>query len=58
MSLATALPERFVRWALPRRAPEALPIVLGQRRVYILPSLAGLGYAPADIARLRQTGVV
>lgn len=37
--------ERFVRWALRVRAPEPAPIVLSQRRVYVLPTRAGIAYA-------------
>jgi len=35
----------FVRWALRVRPPEPAPIVLTQRRVYVLPTRAGLAYA-------------
>jgi uncharacterized protein (DUF58 family) len=45
MQLATRLRQRFFEWALRGRAPEASPVVLNQRRVYVLPSRAGLGYA-------------
>jgi len=41
------LHETFVRWVLRVRPPEAAPIVLGQRRVYVLPTRAGLAYAAA-----------
>lgn len=37
--------ESFVRWALRARPPEPTPIVLTQRRVYVLPTGAGLAYA-------------
>ena len=46
------LHERFVRWALRVRPPEAAPIVLTQRRVYVLPTRAGLAYATALIVIL------
>lgn len=39
--------ETFVRWALRVRPPEPAPIVLTQRRVYVLPTRAGLAYATA-----------
>jgi len=39
------LHEAFVRWALRVRPPEPAPIVLTQRRVYVLPTRAGLAYA-------------
>lgn len=41
------LQEIFVRWALRVRPPEQAPIVLTQRRVYVLPTRAGLAYATA-----------
>lgn len=36
---------RFFRWALRGRAPEPVPIILTQRRVFVLPSRQGLAYA-------------
>lgn len=47
MNFAAALQERFIRWALRVRAPEPSPVVLTQRRVYVLPTRAGLGFAAA-----------
>lgn len=41
------LHEAFVRWALRVRPPEPAPIILTQRRVYVLPTRAGLAYATA-----------
>ena len=41
------LHETFVRWALRVHPPEAAPIVLTHRRVYVLPTRAGLAYATA-----------
>ena len=41
------LHETFVRWALRVRPPEPAPIILSQRRVYVLPTRAGLAYAAA-----------
>ncbi len=46
-SLRRQLHERFVRWALRVRSPEPAPIILTQRRVYVLPTRAGLAYAAA-----------
>ena len=46
-SLRHRLHEGFVRWALRVRPPEPTPIVLTQRRVYVLPTRAGLAYATA-----------
>ncbi|PKO84146.1 MAG: hypothetical protein CVU17_04835 [Betaproteobacteria bacterium HGW-Betaproteobacteria-11] len=36
---------RFVLWALRGRPPEAAPILLDQRRVYVLPTRGGLAFA-------------
>jgi uncharacterized protein (DUF58 family) len=46
-SLRYRLHETFVRWALRVRPPEPAPIILSQRRVYVLPTRAGLAYATA-----------
>ncbi len=46
-SLRHQLHETFVRWALRVRPPEPAPIILTQRRVYVLPTRAGLAYAAA-----------
>lgn len=46
-ALRSRLHDRFVRWALRVRGPEPAPIVLVQRRVYVLPTRAGIGYAVA-----------
>jgi len=46
-TLRHRLHEAFVRWALRVRPPEPAPIVLTQRRVYVLPTRAGLAYATA-----------
>ena len=39
------LRERFVTWALRVPTPEPAPIILDRRRIYVLPSRAGFGYA-------------
>jgi uncharacterized protein (DUF58 family) len=52
MNAAAALREQFIRWALRVKPPEASPIVLGQRRVYVLPTRAGLGFAVALLTML------
>lgn len=44
--------ERFVAWALRVRPPEPVPVVLSQRRVYVLPTPAGLLYAVALLVML------
>lgn len=40
--MAASLHDRFVRWALRVEPPEPVPVVLVQRRVYVLPTRAGL----------------
>ena len=45
MSFAARLQQRFTVWALRGHPPEASPVVLTQRRVYVLPTRAGLSYA-------------
>lgn len=50
--LRLRLHETFVRWALRVGSPETAPIVLSQRRVYVLPTRAGLGYAIALVVIL------
>ena len=52
MTIAAAVNERFIRWALRVEPPEPVPIILGQRRVYVLPTRAGLGYAIALLVML------
>lgn len=52
MALPAALREHFITWALRVRPPEPSPIVLSQRRVYVLPTRAGLGYAAALLVML------
>lgn len=47
LSLRSRIHETFVRWALRVRPPEPAPIILVQRRVYVLPTRAGLAYATA-----------
>jgi uncharacterized protein (DUF58 family) len=44
MQVAAALRKRFYEWALHGRAPEASPVILTQRRVYVLPTRAGMAY--------------
>ena len=50
--LRRALHERFVAWALRVRPPEPVPVVLSQRRVYVLPTRAGLLYAVSLVVML------
>ncbi len=43
--LRRALKEKFAAWALRVRPPEPVPVLLSQRRVYVLPTRGGLLYA-------------
>lgn len=52
MGLRSTLNEYFVAWALRVKPPEPAPVVLGQRRVYVLPTSAGVGYASALLVML------
>ena len=52
MKLAATLHERFATWALRTRPPEATPIILRQRRVYVLPTRAGLLFAVSLVVML------
>lgn len=47
-----ALHERFVAWALRAVPPEPVPVVLSQRRIYVLPTRAGLLYAVSLVVML------
>lgn len=51
-ALRRTLHERFAAWALRVRPPEPVPVVLSQRRVYVLPTRGGLLYALALIVLL------
>lgn len=44
--------DSFRRWLFRLNGPEAAPIVLGQRRVFVLPTLAGLVYAASLVLML------
>lgn len=44
-ALRHTLHERFIVWALRARPPEPLPVILTQRRVYVLPTRGGLLFA-------------
>ncbi len=52
MQLKAFLHERFIRWALRVRPPEPAPIILGHRRVYVLPTRAGLGFVAVLLVML------
>ncbi|MDI6749098.1 MAG: DUF58 domain-containing protein [Rhodocyclaceae bacterium] len=46
------LEQKFVAWALRVRPPEVVPVVLTQRRVYVLPTRAGLLFAASLLVLL------
>lgn len=50
--IVASLQARFFRWALRGRAPEAVPIILTQRRVFVLPTRQGLAYAVSLLVML------
>lgn len=52
MSLGARLTERFAVWALRTRPPEAAPIELTRRRVYVLPTRGGAMFAVALLVML------
>jgi uncharacterized protein (DUF58 family) len=52
LALRRNLYDRFTTWALRVRSPEPVPVMLSQRRVYVLPTRAGLLYAVSLIVIL------
>lgn len=52
MELSARIQQRFTQWALRGNPPEPTPIILTQRRVYTLPTRAGLAYAVALLVML------
>jgi uncharacterized protein (DUF58 family) len=52
VSFAASLRHAADRWLFRIGAPERVPIHLGQRRIYVLPSAAGLGFALALLVML------
>jgi uncharacterized protein (DUF58 family) len=52
MQLASIARARFIAWALRAAPPEPTPIVLGRRRIYVLPSRAGLAFAATLLVML------
>lgn len=51
-ALRRNLHDRFAAWALRVRPPEPVPVVLSQRRVYVLPTRGGLYYAATLVVLL------
>lgn len=52
LALRRTLHDRFIAWALRARPPEPVPVTLSQRRVYVLPTRAGLLYAVSLLVML------
>ena len=52
LALRRTLADRFTTWALRSRPPEPVPVFLSQRRVYVLPTRAGLLYALSLVVML------
>lgn len=53
--LAARLRDRFARWGVRGPTPEAAPVVLTQRRIYVLPTQPGLAFALSIIVMLLGT---
>lgn len=47
MGIRSELHQRFIAWAQRVPFPEAAPVILTQRRIYILPTGIGIGYGAA-----------
>lgn len=52
LALRRNLADRFTTWALRARPPEPVPVFLSQRRVFVLPTRAGLLYAVSLVVML------
>ncbi len=52
MALSERIDQAFTNWALRGRPPEPTPIILTQRRVFVLPTRAGLAYFVALVVML------
>ena len=50
--LRERLRQRAAEWARRRQGPDRLPLVLGRRRLYILPTRAGLGFGALVLTML------
>ena len=44
--------QRAAEWARRRQGPDRLPLTLGRRRLYILPTRAGIGFAVSVVTML------
>jgi len=56
LNIVHVLQQRFITWALRGRAPETSPIMLDSRRVFVLPTRAGLAFAASLLLML--TGAI
>lgn len=52
MNPAAAIRERFATWALRSRPPEPAPVLLSQRRIYVLPTRAGIAFGLSLVVML------
>lgn len=55
LQLTARLRDRFAQWGLRGPSPEAPPIVLTQRRIYVLPTQPGLAFALSIVVMLLGT---
>jgi len=55
LQLTARLRDRFAQWGLRGPTPEAAPIVLTQRRIYVLPTKPGLAFALSIVVMLLGT---
>lgn len=52
MALRSYIRERIARWARVRQGSDALPLILASRRIYILPTRAGIGFGVLALVML------
>jgi uncharacterized protein (DUF58 family) len=52
LTLRSRIGERMARWAGKRQGLDALPLILASRRIYILPTRAGLGFGVLALVML------
>jgi uncharacterized protein (DUF58 family) len=52
LSLRSRISERVSRWAGKRQGLDALPLILASRRIYILPTRAGIGFGVLALVML------
>jgi uncharacterized protein (DUF58 family) len=52
LALRSSIRERIARWARKRQGSDALPLILASRRIYILPTRAGIGFGVLALVML------